>query len=191
MLVRWLVVTAARHSPLRCATTRRKCVQSTAMPPPRPPSNDERERHGRTTRTIPRLPKHQESITMHGGTLSHPPRVLASSEVEKIGVRAFRAMGKVTISRHCGLSTHHFRCLQPPRGPHRSGRAASTHGNLVAPLLPAVNASYHGSHVAKRRKHSPADRKRRIAGWRRVRRPRPESANLPFLLLRSREARSC
>ena len=92
VLVRWLVVTAARHSPLRCATTRRKCVQSTVMPPPRRPSNDERERHGRTTRTIPRLPEHQQSITMHGGTLSHPPRVLASSEVKKIGVRAFRSM---------------------------------------------------------------------------------------------------
>ena len=42
---------------------------------------------------------------MHGGTLSHPPRVLASREVEKIGVRAFRSMRKVTISRHCGCSS--------------------------------------------------------------------------------------
>ena len=189
--MRWLVVTAARHSPLRCATTRRKCVQSTAMPPPRLPSKHERERHVRTTRTISRLPEHQQSITMHGGTLLHPPEVLASSEVKKIGVRAFRAMRKVTIWRHCGLSTHHFRCLQPPRGPPRSGRATSTHGNLVAPLKPAVNASNQGRSEANGRKHSPADPTRRIAGWRRVIPPRLREANLPFLLLRSREARSC
>ena len=113
---------------------------------------------------------------------------LALESSEKIGVRASRAMRKVTIWRHCGLSTHHFRCLQPPRGPPRSGRAASTHGNLVAPLFPAVNASNHGRHEQKRTKHSPVDPKRRIAGWRRVQGMFPSVPSLRFLLLRSREA---
>ena len=92
MLVRWLVRTAARHSTLRCATTRPTRAHATTTPPPRRPSNYEDDGHARTTRTIPRLPEHQQSITMNGGTLLHPPRVLASSEVEKLGVRAFRSM---------------------------------------------------------------------------------------------------
>ena len=35
---------------------------------------------------------------MHGASLWHAPRVLASREEKKIGVRAFGAMGMVTIS---------------------------------------------------------------------------------------------